>query len=662
VLSGLAVLFLQASAASAQIHSELVVSGLDHPVAFVQDPSQPNVQFIVEQRGHIRVLLGGALQADDFLDLSSVVSGSPDDGLLGLAFPPDYGERGRFFVHFTNADDHVVIARFVRTDGFHADPASRFDLLWPDGNTFIWQPECCHYGGNLAFGPDGYLYIGLGDGADSDDTWNSGQRPDTLLGKMLRINVTVPDDDPEGYDVPADNPFVDQAGVLPEIWAFGFRNPWRYSFDDPAKGGTGALIVGDVGQVTAEEFDYEPAGHGGRNYGWRVREGAFEHITTEPAFSAMTDPVYQYGRDIGRCIIGGIVYRGQALGSAYFGRYFFGDFGLGRLWSAGLTLDGAGEATLADLHDHQTEAGVDELATIVAFGTDAAGELYFLNYKAGTVYRLAPGAGSGSGSGGGSGGGGSGGGSGSSTNWGDFSGDGKTDLIWQHPVSGAVLLWTMNGTEYIDSIFLNAGGTYWQVVGTGDFDGDGHLDVLWQHPDSGALLLWQMFGATYTGSTLISAGGTYWKVVAVADFTADGKPDILWQHPATGAVLLWTMDGTSLVSSTIIHPGSTLWRIAAAVDVSGDGHPDLLWQDPNSGVVLVWIMSGFTYADYALLTPPAPTWRLAAAGDYTGDGKPDLIWQDTATGAVWCWEMDGTTMVSSTLVNAGTMWQVRAPK
>ena len=235
-------LAVAASGAFAQtpaLRSEVVVSGLSNPVAFVQDPSRADVQFIVEKAGRIRVMQGGTLQTTPFLDIVAKVESGGEQGLLGLAFAPDYATSGRFFVNYvvrvpsTPGQGNTVIARFHRhaTDPLRADPASEFDLVWPDGNAFIAQPFTNHKGGQLAFGPDGMLNIGLGDGGSSSDPGHRAQSPTTLLGKMLRINVSVADSDPQGYDVPPDNPFVGRPGVLTEIWAFGLRNPWRWSFD-----------------------------------------------------------------------------------------------------------------------------------------------------------------------------------------------------------------------------------------------------------------------------------------------------------------------------------------------------------------------------------------------------------------------------------------------
>ena len=212
---------------------------------------------------------------------------------------------------------------------------------------------------------------------------------------MLRLDVNVPDGDPEGYDVPATNPFVGGQPVpaYGEIWSFGLRNPWKYSFDDPAHGGTGALIIADVGQGSWEEIDYEPAGRGGRNYGWRNREGSHNNILTlPPAYQPLVDPIVEYDHSVGCSVTGGYVYRGSALGSAYRGRYFYADFCAGRVWSMALTINGTtGEATGSNLIEHTAELGGSaSLGSISSFGVDAYGELYVLSYTSGTIWRISP--------------------------------------------------------------------------------------------------------------------------------------------------------------------------------------------------------------------------------------------------------------------------------
>jgi glucose/arabinose dehydrogenase len=379
--------------AHAQLQGQVYASGFVSPVAFVQDPTDRTVQFIVQQTGRIRVVRNGTVLPTDFLNLTTSIKSGGEQGLLGLAFAPDYASSGRFYVNFTNEAGDTVIARFTRSSNpLVANPSSRFDLQLEGTRRVITQPFTNHNGGHLAFGPDGYLYIGLGDGGSSNDPGHRAQNPAELLGKMLRIDINVSNADAFGYRVPSDNPFLG-ASSLPsardEIWAFGLRNPWRYSFDDVARGGTGALIIGDVGQSNREEIDYEPRGAGGRNYGWRNFEGTRENVTSLPlAYQPPTHPIFEYGRSDGVSITGGFVYRGTRLGPAYRGRYFFADYS-GRLWSLALTIDGNGEARASDRREHTAELGGSAvLGQISSFGVDADGELYVVNHSAGRIVRI----------------------------------------------------------------------------------------------------------------------------------------------------------------------------------------------------------------------------------------------------------------------------------
>lgn len=366
-------------------------SGFSAPVAFVQDPADSRVQFVVEQGGRIRVVVAGQVQATDFLDLRGEIRSGGEQGLLGLAFPPDGASSGRFYVNFSDPVGNSVIARFKRSaDPRVADPASRLALRWSTGLTYIQhQPYTNHNGGCLAFGPDGYLYFGIGDGGSGDDPENNAQNPATLLGKILRLDVSVPDSDPNGFRVPPDNPFVGSPGTRPEIWSFGMRNPWRFSFDDVARGGTGALVIADVGQNQWEEIDYEPRGRGGRNYGWSIREGANAHIPSRvPAFLPLIDPIYEYDHSVGSSITGGYVYRGSSPDLR--GRYFFGDFVRARIWSMAITMDSFGEGTASDLVEHTPSiATATGLGNISSFGVDAAGEIYVVDYSRGMILRIA---------------------------------------------------------------------------------------------------------------------------------------------------------------------------------------------------------------------------------------------------------------------------------
>jgi glucose/arabinose dehydrogenase len=366
-------------------------SGFAAPVAFVQDPTDPSVQFVVEQGGRIRTLVSGAVQPTDFLDLRGTLTSGGERGLLGMAFPPDAAATGRFFVNYTNLEGHTVVARFTRSSNPRvAAPASRTPLTWSTGLPYIEQPFANHNGGWLAFGPDGYLYVGMGDGGSGNDPLNSGQNVATLLGKMLRVDVSG--NPPGGFRIPADNPFVQASGYRPEIWAIGLRNPWRFSFDDVARGGTGALLIGDVGQGRWEEIDYEPAGARGRNYGWVIREGSQPTVgapQVAPAFLPLVDPIFQYDHSVGASITGGYVYRGARMPGLR-GRYVFGDFVAGRVWSAPVRVDPVThEGFFDEVTDHTAELrATAPLANVSSFGLDAAGELFVVDYGRGAVLRV----------------------------------------------------------------------------------------------------------------------------------------------------------------------------------------------------------------------------------------------------------------------------------
>ena len=396
VLVSILLVLLSADAVRAQLRAELVVGGFERPVAIVPDPLNPGTLIVLEQPGRARVIADGVLQTAPFLDLTSEIKHEVEQGLLGLAFSPD---GTRVFVQFVKRRDpdlgigDTVIARFRRSaDPLVLDPASRFDLVWPDGQKIIEQPKAVHKGGNLVFGPDGYLYVGLGDGGAGGNAPGA-QSPEVLLGKMLRLDVSVPDNHPTGYQVPADNPFVTGVPVpaLHEIWAFGYRNPWRFSFDDFGAGATGAMIVGDVGEDTLEEINYEPAGRAGRNYGWYMREGSGltpnVSPSREPAYLPLTEPIAEYPHTIGRSVTGGFMYRGSALPSVYRGRYFVADF-YGAVYSVGLATDPAGEGHVLDVMDHAAELGNPRLIT--TFGRGLDGELYFASLVGGSVYKIVP--------------------------------------------------------------------------------------------------------------------------------------------------------------------------------------------------------------------------------------------------------------------------------
>ena len=355
-----------------------VASGLAHPV-FVTAPIGDPRLFVVEQDGLIRILSAGALLPSPFLDASGLTDDSGEQGLLGLAFPPDYATSGLFYVNYTDLSGDTVIARYRVSGNPNVADAGSAEVLLT-----IPQTDVNHNGGHLAFGPDGYLYIGMGDGGGAGDPFNAAQSDDTLLGKMLRIDVSGGWG--SGYSIPPTNPHVGPGDPLDEIWAKGLRNPYRWSFDRT----TGDLYIGDVGQARREEIDFEPAADpGGRNYGWRLMEGS---LCFNPAVGCPTAqlvlPLYEYGHASGRCsVTGGYVYRGGIISAQ--GRYFFADFCTGEIWSFRRhPVQGA-----VDLINHtiQLRPPTGSINSVSGFGEDGFGELYIVDRGGaanGEVFRV----------------------------------------------------------------------------------------------------------------------------------------------------------------------------------------------------------------------------------------------------------------------------------
>ena len=328
---------------------------------------------MVEQAGRIRVVRNGAIAAT-FLDISSRISSGGERGLLGLAFHPQFASNGRFFVNYTDrsGDTNVSEFRVNPPTSDVADATSERQVL------FVDQPFANHNGGGLAFGNEGFLYIGLGDGGSGGDPQRNGQNLGTRLGKMLRIDVSAA----SGFGVPPDNPFVGRAGVLPEIWAYGLRNPWRYAFDRS----TGDLYIGDVGQGALEEIDVGLASRrGGENYGWNITEGSRCYSPSSNCpMAGITLPVAEYGRSDGFSVTGGVVYRGCRM-PGYAGTYFYADYGTGLIRSFRLE---NGQAV--DPRDWRSALGGDTtIRNPSSFGTDADGEIYIVDYT-GSIYRIGP--------------------------------------------------------------------------------------------------------------------------------------------------------------------------------------------------------------------------------------------------------------------------------
>jgi len=372
-----------------------VATGLSSPLYATSAPGDPQRLYVVEKTGAIKIvnLITGSVAATPFMSETVTAAGiglttDSERGLLGLAFHPDYQTNGRFFINSTDSAGNTRIREFRRLTADQVDSTSGREVL------SITQPYSNHNGGWLDFGRDRHLYIAMGDGGSSNDPQNYAQNRGSLLGKMLRIDVSgddFPADATRNYRVPATNPFVGQAGMLGEIWAYGLRNPWRNSFDRA----TGDLYIGDVGQSAREEINFQPAtSSGGENYGWRVREGMVTTGLTGQDGSPLINPIYDYTRGTGtfqgQSVTGGYVYRGPL--TALEGQYFFGDYVRGRLFS--LVFNGTTPAAFNGTNfssrtdwTASTTTTAGTIGNISSFGEDTAGNVYLVSFG-GSVFRI----------------------------------------------------------------------------------------------------------------------------------------------------------------------------------------------------------------------------------------------------------------------------------
>ena len=354
---------VDAATGAVRLGVEQVASGLDQPVYLTAPASDPRL-FIVEQRGRIRVVEGGRLLEKPFLDIESKVRSGGEQGLLSVAFHPQYRTNGFIFVNYTDKKGDTRIERYtVSTDRNVADPRSAKPILSID------QRYSNHQGGLNLFGPDGMLYVGMGDGGSQGDPHGNGQNRNVLLGKLLRLNV----DRGDPYMVPAANPYV-KGGGRAEIWALGLRNPWRFAFDRFS----GMLYIADVGQDRYEEINVVPMSIAGVNYGWNTMEGPSCYRSSSCGQAGLQRPAVSYSHENSTCsVIGGFVYRGQKIPEIK-GQYFYSDYCNSWLRSFGFS-----NGKVTDQH----EWPVGRLGSIVSFGEDSQGELYICA-SSGRVYRI----------------------------------------------------------------------------------------------------------------------------------------------------------------------------------------------------------------------------------------------------------------------------------
>lgn len=368
--------------------TEVVADGFTRPVFATTPPGDTTRLFVLEQHtGLVRIVEGGAILEPPFLDLGGDLAQENEQGLLGMAFDPAFAETGRVYLSYTRGDGASVVARYTVPEATPnlADPNTAEIVFGP-----IPQPFANHNGGMIAFGPDGYLYLSLGDGGSRNDPDNRAQDLDTVLGKLLRLDVSG-----DGPAVaPPTNPFVSLGGDSPYIWAYGLRNPWRFTFDRA----TGDMYIGDVGQNAFEEIDYQPASSmGGENYGWKLLEASNPHLCPYPTEQECDErraetvlPIHEYPRDVGRSVTGGYVYRGPEA-PGFHGTYLFADFVTSRVWS--FRYGPGGVEAFTERTGEVQPPGGEPIAFIPSFGEGPDGTLYLLDFAnfvegAGRVLRI----------------------------------------------------------------------------------------------------------------------------------------------------------------------------------------------------------------------------------------------------------------------------------
>ena len=364
---------------------KLIATKLIQPMQYKANPTTPSVAYVLERPGRLRLMVNDVLQTTPILDLSSVIAIGSEGGLLGMAFDPNFASNRYIFVHCTiGATYDTQIYRYtLSADMKTVVPGSQKSIIRVDQ-----RPFDNHKGGSINFGSDGFLYLALGDGGDTNDSQNNSQNKAKLIGKINRIDTKTDDfpaDAANNYGIPPTNPYLGVAGVRGEIWDFGMRNPFRWSVDPS----NGALLIADVGQDRFEELNYEAAGRGGRNYGWRVREGYVASGNAGPAFgSKFNDPFFVVTHPAGEAIIGGYIYQGNAFG-ALKGRYLFGDYITNVLWSIQITYTGgeADKLAFSKAISHTIPGGYNGLVSI---DPDKNGEPIVTELNTGHIFRLVP--------------------------------------------------------------------------------------------------------------------------------------------------------------------------------------------------------------------------------------------------------------------------------
>jgi glucose/arabinose dehydrogenase len=673
------------SAAQAiSISATRVATGLDQPLFAVAPPGDNGRLFIVQKTGKIEVLdlRSGQILSTPFLDVSSQISTGGEEGLLSLGFDPLYAQNGYIYVDLVNSSGNTEIRRYQvsATNPNVIDPASLTPILG------ITQPNANnHKGGWLGFGPDGYLYIGTGDGGGGGDTFHNAQNTASLLGKMLRIDVhadAFPSDPNKNYAIPADNPFVGTTGVAPEIWALGLRNPWRPSFDRD----TGDFYIADVGQDTWEEID---VGIAGANYGWGHYEGPVVYPGGEALSSTgtLTFPIYSYNHSVGHAITGGYVYRGPS--EFLQGQYFFADFIDDKVF----TLRFDGTSWVATERTAQLSPDIGAINNPSSFGQDGEGNLYLVDFD-GDVFRLTPngsvsdpdvnlqGLGGNDIIYGGSGNDTLDGGDGNDTLYGGYGNDmlmggPGSDQIIGGPGNDTMMAGTDGGQDFFDggagwdqaafnvaagsaTIVHNPDGTASIAYSGGvdivsnvellrftdqslalrtatpsDFSASSTSDVFFRNGATGDSFFYAMSYGAFVGQHPISGSNTTYSTVGIGEFNNDGVSDILYRNNSTGDTWFEALSNGAFAGWHQIGGSDTHYAVAGVGDFHGDGTDDILYRNSSTGDSWFAVISNGGFNSWQPLGGSNTTYSVAGVGDFFGNGTSDILYRNNSTGDTW---------------------------
>jgi glucose/arabinose dehydrogenase len=601
-----------------------VATFFTQPLFVGAPPGDTGRLFVVEKTGAIKIidLASGQVLPTPFLDVSSQVLTDGERGLLGLAFDPDFATNGFFYVNLSSTNGNTEIRRYhVSSNPNVADTTSATTILSIDQSEFN-----NHKGGWLGFGPDGDLYISVGDGGGSGDTLHSGQNIDSLRGKILRIDVHSPSDPGLNYHIPADNPFVGQPGARGEIFALGLRNPWRPSFDRA----TGDLYIADVGQNTWEEIDI---GQKGANYGWNHFEGPAlfpggDAISTGPVVA----PIYSYNHNgTSASITGGYVYRGD--GAALQGQYFFADFVQGKVF----TLAFNGSAWVATDRTSQIVTDVGALTLPSSFGEDGRGNLYIVDFGGGNIFRLTP------------------------TVFSAPPPAGTTaDMILRRGADGLDETYDIGNNSVLAAYQLGQVGTEWTVAGLGSFSGNDTTDMILRDRNNGAFEVYDISNNKITGAGTLGQVGLEYQVAGFGNFNGPGAgTDMMMRNSNTGAFELYDINNNSITGASQIGQVGLEWKVAGFGDFNGDGTTDMLLRDTLNGVFEVYDIKNSQLVGASTLGQVGNEYQVAGFGDFNGDGTTDMMLRNVNTGTFELYDIKNNMVAGASAIGqVGLEWQV----